>query len=114
MEPLPLLVKFTELHHLPKAVLLLKDIKTSLFDFMDGRGGHNHKFDKINTSWILSKFTLIGDDSQHDPQLYEAIAKIFPLTVKAVYIRQTWKDYKPKSNYSSSKHWKFRCCSLLF
>jgi phosphatidate phosphatase APP1 len=28
------LVKFTELHHLPKAVLLLKDIKTSLFDFL--------------------------------------------------------------------------------
>jgi hypothetical protein len=33
---------------LPKAVLLLKDIKTSLTNFVwTGRGGHNHKFDKI-------------------------------------------------------------------
>jgi phosphatidate phosphatase APP1 len=40
------LVKFTELHHLPKAVLLLKDIKTSLFDFLWTGRGHNHKFDK--------------------------------------------------------------------
>jgi phosphatidate phosphatase APP1 len=42
------LVKFTEIHKLPKAVLLLKDIKTSLTNFVwTGRGGHNHKFDKI-------------------------------------------------------------------
>lgn len=94
------LVKFTELHHLPKAVLLLKDIKTSLFDFLwTGRGGHNHKFEKIKH--ILEfypnlKYVLIGDDSQHDPFLYEAIAKIFPLTVKAIYIRQTSKYRKIK------------------
>jgi phosphatidate phosphatase APP1 len=33
--------------------------------------------------------------TQHDPFLYEAISKIFPMTVKAVYIRQTGK-YKNK------------------
>lgn len=94
------LVKFTELHHLPKAVLLLKDIKTSLFDFLwTGRGGHNHKFEKIKH--ILEfypnlKYVLIGDDSQHDPYLYEAITKIFPLTVKAIYIRQTRRHRKTK------------------
>jgi phosphatidate phosphatase APP1 len=51
---------------------------------MDRRGGHNHKFDKIKH--ILEFYPNLqytsGDDSQHDPQLYEAIAKIFPLTVK--------------------------------
>lgn len=94
------LVKFTELNHLPKAVLLLKDIKTSLFDFLwTGRGGHNHKFEKIKH--ILEfypnlKYVLIGDDSQHDPLLYEAVAKIFPLTVKAIYIRQTGRTRKAK------------------
>ena len=42
------IVKFTELHDLPRAVLLLKDIKNSLTDFFfTGRGGHNHKFEKI-------------------------------------------------------------------
>jgi phosphatidate phosphatase APP1 len=96
------LVTFTEIHQLPKAVLLLKDIKTSLTNFFwTGRGGHNHKFDKIKH--ILEfypnlKYVLIGDDSQHDPFLYEAISKIFPLTVKAIYIRQTGHEKKGKVN----------------
>lgn len=94
------IVKFTEIHQLPKAVLLLKDIKTSLSQFFwTGRGGHNHKFEKIKH--ILEfypnlKYVLIGDDSQEDPFLYEAIAKIFPLTIQAIYIRQTAKNKKNK------------------
>ena len=92
------IVKFTEIHQLPKAVLLLKDIKSSLVDFFrTGRGGHNHKFEKIKH--ILEfypnlKYVLMGDDSQHDPFLYEAICKIFPVNVKAVYIRKTGSQEK--------------------
>jgi len=95
------IVKFTEKHELPRAVLLLKDIKTSLMDFfVTGRGNHNHKFEKIKH--ILEfyphlKYTLLGDDSQEDPYLYENICKIFPLTVIAVYIRQTGSQKKEKS-----------------
>ena len=94
------IVDFTKIHELPKAVLLLKDIKTSLLDFFfTGRGDHNHKFDKIKH--ILEfyphlQYTLLGDDSQHDAFLYENICKIFPVTVKAVYIRQTGKHKKEK------------------
>jgi len=94
------IVKFTEIHQLPKAVLLLKDIKTSLTNFFwTGRGDHNHKFEKIKH--ILEfypnlKYVLIGDDSQEDPYLYESICKIFPLTVQAIYIRQTSKLKKQK------------------
>ena len=95
------IVKFTEINKLPKAVLLLKDIKTSLTDFfLTGRGDHNHKFDKIKH--ILEfypnlEYVLLGDDSQQDPFLYEAICKIFPLTVKAIYIRQTGERKKEKT-----------------
>ncbi|MES2486908.1 MAG: App1 family protein [Bacteroidota bacterium] len=95
------IVKFTEKHELPRAVLLLKDIKTSLMDFMvTGRGNHSHKFDKIKH--ILEfyphlQYTLMGDDSQHDPFLYENVCKIFPITVKAVYIRQTGHNKKEKA-----------------
>ena len=95
------IVKFTELHNLPRAVLLLKDIKTSLLDFfITGRGDHNHKFEKIKH--ILEfypnlTYTLLGDDSQEDPYLYETICKIFPETVLAVYIRQTGKYKKAKT-----------------
>ncbi|OYQ44349.1 hypothetical protein CHU92_02515 [Flavobacterium cyanobacteriorum] len=95
------IVKFTQKHELPRAVLLLKDIKTSLMDFfVTGRGNHNHKFDKIKH--ILEfyphlQYILLGDDSQQDPFLYEDICKIFPVTVKAVYIRQTSAGKKEKA-----------------
>jgi phosphatidate phosphatase APP1 len=95
------IVEFTELNQLPRAVLLLKDIKTSLWDFFVTRkADHNHKFEKIKH--ILEfypnlNYTLLGDDSQEDPYLYENICKIFPVTVIAVYIRQTGKQKKAKT-----------------
>ncbi|WP_348822777.1 App1 family protein [Flavobacterium aestuarii] len=92
------IVKFTKIHQLPRAVILLKDIKTGLADFfMSGRGDHNHKFEKIKhvvEFYPHLKYVLLGDDSQHDPLLYERICKIFPVTVKAVYIRQTGRNQK--------------------
>jgi phosphatidate phosphatase APP1 len=68
--------------------------------FITGRGDHNHKFEKIKH--ILEfyphlTYTLLGDDSQHDPFLYETICKIFPVNVKAVYIRQTGEEKKDKA-----------------
>jgi len=94
----PFMIKFTKLHEFPKAVLLLKDIKTNLLQvFLPGRRNHNHKFDKIKH--ILEfypnlKYVLLGDDSQKDAFLYETICKIFPQTVSAVYIRQTGNQRK--------------------
>ncbi|MGV9003232.1 App1 family protein [Flavobacterium sp.] len=90
-----LITQFTAIHKLPKAVLLLKDIKTSLTQlFLTGRGDHNHKFEKVKH--ILEfypnyTYVLLGDDTQQDPHLYETICKIFPLHIKAVYIRQVGK-----------------------
>ncbi|MCV9926646.1 App1 family protein [Flavobacterium sp. LS1R49] len=92
------IVRFAKIHELPRAVILLKDIKTGLTDFfMSGRGNHDHKFEKIKhvlEFYPNLKYVLLGDDSQHDPILYERICKIFPVTVKAVYIRQTGKHKK--------------------
>jgi phosphatidate phosphatase APP1 len=45
------------------------------------------------------KYILIGDDSQKDTYLYEAICKIFPVTVIAVYIRKT--GFEKKQNVSA-------------
>lgn len=90
--------KFTKIHHLPKAVIKLKTIKTSLSDFLfTGRGSHNHKFDKIKEIiefYPHLKFVLLGDDSQADPIIYEQICKTFPQNIKAIYIRQTQKHKK--------------------
>ena len=85
--------EFADMHDLPKAVIKLKKIKTGLRDFVSsGRGNHDHKFIKIKD--IISfyphlKYVLLGDDSQHDPYLYERVCKTFPLNIKAIYIRQT-------------------------
>lgn len=85
--------RFALLHELPKAVIKLKDIKAGISDFLfTGRGNHDHKFVKIKD--IISfypklEYVLLGDDSQHDPYIYERICKTFPKNVKAVYIRQT-------------------------
>ena len=85
--------QFTVLHNLPRAVLLLKKIKTGIADFVfSGRGDHNHKFEKIKhilEMYPKLKFVLLGDDSQQDPYLYQNLCKIFPVSIKAVYIRQT-------------------------
>jgi len=92
------ITRFTKIHQLPRAVILLKDIKRGVADFfISGRGNHDHKFDKIKhvlEFYPNLKYVLLGDDSQHDPILYERICKIFPVTVKAVYIRQTGKRKK--------------------
>lgn len=93
---------FAELHELPKAVIKLKKIKSGISDFLfTGRGSHDHKFEKIKD--IISfyphlEYVLLGDDSQHDPQIYERICKIFPMNIRAVYIRQT--AHKEKSEVS--------------
>ena len=95
-----LITRFAELHDLPKAVIKLKKIKTSLLDFFaSGRGNHDHKFIKIKdimTFYPQLEYVLLGDDSQHDPYLYERVCKHFPVNVRAIYIRQTTSRRKPK------------------
>ena len=87
------ILQFTRMHQLPKAIIKLKKIKTGLADFLfTGQGGHDHKFIKIKD--IISfypqlQYVLMGDDSQKDPYLYERVCKVFPMNIKAVYIRQT-------------------------
>lgn len=94
------ILNFARLHQLPKAIIKLKSIKTGLADFLfTGRGGHDHKFIKIKD--IISfypqlQYVLLGDDSQQDPFLYEHITKIYPLNIKAIYIRQTRNTQKQK------------------
>ncbi|MCB0464049.1 MAG: App1 family protein [Aequorivita sp.] len=94
---------FARLHQLPKAVIKLKKIKTGISDFLfTGRGNHDHKFEKIKDIIMFYPnldYVLLGDDSQKDPQLYERIVKVFPGSIKAIYIRQT--SHRKKSNTES-------------
>ncbi|MCF0070405.1 App1 family protein [Dyadobacter sp. CY261] len=88
-----MIVRFAELNGLPKAVLKLRKIKSGLDDFvMTGGGSHEHKLRKIHniiTFYPELQFILLGDDSQKDPEIYEEICRIFPQSIRAVYMRQT-------------------------
>lgn len=94
------IIEFTRLQELPKAVILLKDIKSGIWDFLkSGRGNHDHKFQKIMgliAFYPNLEYVLLGDDSQQDAYIYERICKIYPLNIKAVYIRQTGNEKKTK------------------
>ena len=95
-----LITQFAKIHELPKAIIKLKKVKTSLLDFLStGRGNHDHKFIKIKdiiTFYPKLNYVLLGDDSQQDPYLYERVCKHFPRNIKAIYIRQTGKRSKSK------------------
>ena len=85
------LVNFNQINELPKGVLQLKDLKDSFLDFFkSGYGSHRHKLEKIERILNLhsnQRFVLLGDNGQHDPEIYLEIAQAYPDQIKAVYIR---------------------------
>lgn len=87
----PFLTAFMRFHKIPKGILLLKEIKDHWLDFFrSGYGSHRHKEVKIEKILALypdRSFILIGDNSQHDPQIYANIAEAHPGRLAAVYIR---------------------------
>lgn len=85
----PMITRFTRRHGLPKGAMLLTDwgpTNTGWF-----RKGPEHKRtclrelarDLPNIRWVL-----VGDDGQHDPDLYAEFASLQPAHVRARAIRQ--------------------------
>ncbi|NLF03597.1 MAG: DUF2183 domain-containing protein [Actinomycetales bacterium] len=85
----PALRRFLERHRYPAGPFLLTDwgpTNTGWF-----RSGPEHKIESLrrlmdelpHVRWVL-----VGDDGQHDPQLYAQIAEEFPGRVELVLIRQ--------------------------
>ncbi|HAD98282.1 MAG TPA: hypothetical protein DCG19_12805 [Cryomorphaceae bacterium] len=96
------LINFTRHHRLPKGVLQLKDIKDSLMDFIrSGYGSHDHKRVKIENIFRMypeQSFILLGDNGQHDPDIYLNIAMTHREQVKAVYIRGVKRSHRKKAD----------------
>jgi len=85
----PALARFLARHRYPSGPFLLTDwgpTNTGWF-----RSGQSHKLQTLrrlmtelpHVSWVL-----VGDDGQHDPQIYADIAKEFPDRVDLIAIRQ--------------------------
>lgn len=82
--------EFCRMHGLPEGVFLLSQLKPLYQLFKTGQQKHATKFTRV--SRILKhyphmRFILLGDDTQEDPHIYEAITKHFTSQIIAVYLR---------------------------
>lgn len=81
--------EFMDLQKIPLGPLLLRDWDIGLGSLSSDRH-FDHKGVSIRNIMRLypgMEFILIGDTSQHDPEIYEQIVREFPARVKAIYIR---------------------------
>jgi phosphatidate phosphatase APP1 len=87
------ILEFTAVNRIPRGIFLLSQLKGISELLKTGQNHHGTKFTRIVR--ILEAFpnqrvVLLGDSSQQDPYIYEAIVKHFPKQVHAVYIRDVF------------------------
>ena len=83
------ITEFMDLQNIPRGPLLLRDWDIG-WDLLASSRHFDHKGVAIRNILRLHpelQFILIGDTSQHDPEIYQQIVAEFPNRVKAVYIR---------------------------
>jgi phosphatidate phosphatase APP1 len=93
------IAEFTRAHKLPRGVFLLNTLKEFSHLLKTGQNNHQTKFTRIvriMETYPEQRFVLLGDSSQHDPYIYEAIVKHFPKRIHAVYIRDVYEKNKEK------------------
>lgn len=85
----PAIGRFLRRHRFPAGTLLLTDwgpTNTGWF-----RSGRRHKVTELHrlfTDFPDIRWVLVGDDGQHDPEIYAGAATHFPGRVRAILIRQ--------------------------
>jgi phosphatidate phosphatase APP1 len=92
--------EFTEVNQIPRGVFLLNQLKRFNELLKTGQNHHKTKFTRIARileSYPNQRFVLLGDSSQQDPYIYEAIVSHFPKQIHAVYIRDVWAQNKEKA-----------------
>ncbi|MDR1768425.1 MAG: DUF2183 domain-containing protein [Propionibacteriaceae bacterium] len=85
----PFLARFLKRHRFPPGPMLLTDWGPTNTGFF--RSGAAHKVNsmhQLTRDFPNIKWLLIGDDGQHDPELYSAFAAVAPEYVRAILIRQ--------------------------
>lgn len=87
------IAEFMDIQKIPRGPLLLRDWDIG-WGLMASSRHLDHKAAVIRNIVQLyptMEFILIGDTSQHDPEIYRQIVAEFPKRVKAIYIRDvTW------------------------
>jgi phosphatidate phosphatase APP1 len=83
------IAEFMAIQKIPRGPLLLRDWDVGL-GLLSSSRHLEHKAGPIRNIMTLHpdlQFILIGDTSQHDPEIYRQIVREFPKRVKAIYIR---------------------------
>ena len=94
------LIEFSSVNGLPRGVFLLNVLKRFKQLLKTGQNNHQTKFTRIARileGYPKQRFVLLGDSSQHDPYIYQAIVKHFPKQIHAVYIRDVYHKNKDKA-----------------
>lgn len=85
----PAVGRFLRRHRFPPGIMLLTDwgpTNTGWF-----RSGRRHKVAQLHrlfTEFPDVQWVLVGDDGQHDPEIYAGAARHFPQHVRAILLRQ--------------------------
>ncbi len=94
------ILEFSQKNGLPDGVYRLSQLKRLAQLLKTGKGKHHTKFDRIAQiidTYPTRQFILLGDDSQQDPIIYEAIVQQFPRQIRCVYIRQIHTEHKART-----------------
>lgn len=92
--------EFMDIQKVPKGPLVLRDWDIS-FSALDSSRHFHHKGVAIRNLLQLypqMPFILIGDTSQHDPEIYRQIVDEFPTRVSAIYIRDVNRNAERKAS----------------
>jgi phosphatidate phosphatase APP1 len=94
------ILEFTIVNEIPRGIFLLNQLKLFSQLLKTGQNNHQTKFTRIARileTYPKQRFVLLGDSSQHDPYIYEAIVKHFPRQIHAVYIRDIYEKNQQKA-----------------
>lgn len=84
------LLRIFNFNNLPPGIFLLNQVKRWFQLLQSGQTRHSGKLIRISRilqAFPHQKFVLLGDNSQHDPAIYKAIAEKHPEQIHAIYIR---------------------------
>lgn len=97
------LTEFTRVYEMPRGVFLLNTLKRFSQLLKTGQSSHQTKFNRIvriMETYPKQRFVLLGDNSQMDPEIYDAVVNHFPDRIRAVYIR----NIRPENAEKAKAH----------
>lgn len=96
-----LFVRFCAINNLPKGCFLLRDVGLDKNKFYRSSHGEHKKgyIEQLFQLYPELNFILIGDSGQHDPEIYQEIARKYSRQISSIYIR----DVKPEISNQRDK-----------